>query len=59
MEFLVEYLTRAQEICEGMAHVPAELKDNLGKALELASGLDHYLEGMTTQESEQLAELNA
>ncbi|XP_030231547.1 uncharacterized protein zgc:113054 isoform X1 [Gadus morhua] len=59
MEFLVEYLTRAQEICDGMAHIPAELKDNLGKALELASGLDHYLEGMTSKESEQLAELNA
>ena len=42
-----------------MAHIPAELKDNLAKALEISSGLDHYMEGMTTQESEQLAELNA
>lgn len=37
--------------------VPKELTDHLQQALDIASGLDDYLEKMTTQESEPLAEL--
>uniref|UniRef100_A0A3B3UX13 O-methyltransferase MdmC-like n=1 Tax=Poecilia latipinna TaxID=48699 RepID=A0A3B3UX13_9TELE len=36
---------------------PEELKSHLQKALDIASGLDNYLEKITTKESEPLAEL--
>lgn len=57
MEFVVEYLLKAKEIVENNANVPAELRDNLQKALDITSGLDGYLEQMSSQESEPLAEL--
>ncbi|XP_026069247.1 uncharacterized protein LOC113050481 isoform X1 [Carassius auratus] len=57
VEFVTEYLLKAKEIAENNANVPAELCDNLQKALDLASGLDGYLEQMSSQESEPLAEL--
>lgn len=57
MEFVVEYLLKAKEIVENNANIPAGLCDNLQKALDIASGLDGYLEQMSSQESEPLAEL--
>ncbi|KAA0712805.1 3-hydroxybutyrate dehydrogenase type 2 [Triplophysa tibetana] len=57
VEFIVEYLLKAKEIADNNANVPAELRDNLQKALDIASGLDGYLENMSSQESEPLAEL--
>lgn len=57
MEFVVEYLLKAKAIVENNANIPAELRDNLQKALDIASGLDGYLEQMSSQESELLAEL--
>lgn len=57
MEFVVEYLLKAKEIVENNANVPDGLLDNLQKALDIASGLDGYLEQMSSQESEPLAEL--
>uniref|UniRef100_A0A671NST8 Uncharacterized LOC107666963 n=1 Tax=Sinocyclocheilus anshuiensis TaxID=1608454 RepID=A0A671NST8_9TELE len=57
VEFVVEYLLKAKEIAENNANVPAELRDNLQKALDIACGLDGYLEQMSSQESEPLAEL--
>ncbi|KTF84984.1 hypothetical protein cypCar_00022463 [Cyprinus carpio] len=57
VEFVTEYLLKAKEIAENNANVPDELCDNLQKALDIASGLDGYLEQMSSQESEPLAEL--
>lgn len=57
MEVLVDILTKAKELAIANGHVPEELKSQLQKALDIASGMDHYLEKMTTQESEPLAEL--
>ncbi|XP_056109679.1 uncharacterized protein zgc:113054 isoform X1 [Rhinichthys klamathensis goyatoka] len=57
VEFVVEYLLKAKEIAENNANIPAGLRDNLQKALDIASGLDGYLEQMSSQESEPLAEL--
>lgn len=57
MEFVTEYLLKAKEIAENNANVPTELRDNLQKALDIACGLDGYLEQMSSQESEPLAEL--
>ncbi|XP_052415734.1 uncharacterized protein LOC127960178 [Carassius gibelio] len=57
VEFVVEYLLKAKEVAENNANVPAELRDNLQKALDIACGLDGYLEQMSSQESEPLAEL--
>uniref|UniRef100_A0A8C1W992 D-arabinitol 2-dehydrogenase [ribulose-forming] n=2 Tax=Cyprinus carpio TaxID=7962 RepID=A0A8C1W992_CYPCA len=57
VEFVVEYLLKAKEIAENNANVPTELRDNLQKALDIACGLDGYLEQMSSQESEPLAEL--
>ncbi|XDV35462.1 hypothetical protein PO909_005405 [Leuciscus waleckii] len=57
VEFVVEYLLKAKEIVENNANIPAGLLDNLQKALDIASGLDGYLEQMSSQESEPLAEL--
>uniref|UniRef100_A0A671SIA4 D-arabinitol 2-dehydrogenase [ribulose-forming] n=1 Tax=Sinocyclocheilus anshuiensis TaxID=1608454 RepID=A0A671SIA4_9TELE len=54
VEFVIEYLQKAKEIAENNANVPAELCDNLQKALDIASGLDGYLEQMSSQESEPL-----
>uniref|UniRef100_A0A8C2JZT0 D-arabinitol 2-dehydrogenase [ribulose-forming] n=1 Tax=Cyprinus carpio TaxID=7962 RepID=A0A8C2JZT0_CYPCA len=55
--FVTEYLLKAKEIAENNANVPDELCDNLQKALDIASRLDGYLEQMSSQESEPLAEL--
>ncbi|XP_055070351.2 uncharacterized protein [Misgurnus anguillicaudatus] len=57
VEFIVEYLQKAKEIAENNANVPAELRDHLQKALDIAGGLDGYLERMSSPESEPLAEL--
>ncbi|XP_059185609.1 uncharacterized protein zgc:113054 isoform X2 [Centropristis striata] len=57
VEVLVDLLTKAKDTAAASANVPEELKGQLQKALDIASGLDDYLEKMTTQESEPLAEL--
>ncbi|XP_031135888.1 uncharacterized protein zgc:113054 [Sander lucioperca] len=57
VEVLVELLKKAKEIAATSGNVPEELTCQLQKALDIASGLDDYLELMTTQESEPLAEL--
>ncbi|KAK5934543.1 hypothetical protein CgunFtcFv8_014933 [Champsocephalus gunnari] len=57
VEVLVDILTKAKELAIANGHVPEELKSQLQKALDIASGMDHYLEKMTTPESEPLAEL--
>ena len=53
----MDLLTKAKDIAAACSTVPEELKSHLLKALDIASGLDEYLEKMTTQESEPLAEL--
>ncbi|XP_030585771.1 uncharacterized protein LOC115780623 [Archocentrus centrarchus] len=57
VEIIVEHLTKAQHIAAACGNVPEELTSHLQKALDIASGLDDYLEKMATQESEPLAEL--
>ncbi|KAM9860249.1 LOW QUALITY PROTEIN: uncharacterized protein ACBR49_017382 [Aulostomus maculatus] len=57
MEVLVSILRSAKEMAATSADVPAELASCLQEALDIASGLDDYLEKMTTKESEPLAEL--
>ncbi|KAG7493324.1 3-hydroxybutyrate dehydrogenase type 2 [Solea senegalensis] len=57
MEVLVDLLTKANKLAASSGNVPEELKGHLQKALDVASGMDDYLEKMTTQESEPLAEL--
>ncbi|XP_043978190.1 uncharacterized protein zgc:113054 isoform X1 [Gambusia affinis] len=57
VEVIVDLLTKAKGIASACATVPEELKKYLQKALDIASGLDNYLEKMTTKESEPLAEL--
>uniref|UniRef100_A0A4W5Q5F3 Uncharacterized protein n=1 Tax=Hucho hucho TaxID=62062 RepID=A0A4W5Q5F3_9TELE len=57
MEFMVDFLTKAREIADGNANIPEELRVNLQKALDIACGLDGYLEKMNSQESAPLAEL--
>ncbi|XP_029907887.1 uncharacterized protein LOC115359504 [Myripristis murdjan] len=57
VEHIVDLLEKAKKLAEGNGSIPEELKSYLQKALDIASGLDDYLERMTTQESEPLAEL--
>lgn len=57
MEFLVDFLSKAKEIADGVSNIPDELRCNLQKALDIAAGLDDYLERMSSQESKALAEL--
>ncbi|XP_029007668.1 uncharacterized protein zgc:113054 [Betta splendens] len=57
VEVLVDLLRKASNVAAGSADVPEELIKHLQKALDIASGLDDYLDKMTTQESEPLAEL--
>ncbi|XP_037345590.2 uncharacterized protein zgc:113054 [Pungitius pungitius] len=57
VEVLVALLTRAKEVAEASGEVPEEVTRKLQKALDIASGLDDYLQRMSTQESEPLAEL--
>lgn len=57
VEVLLDLLTKAKAIAAASDNVPEELTGNLQKAVDIASGLDGYLEKMTTQESEPLAEL--
>ncbi|CAG5984243.1 unnamed protein product [Menidia menidia] len=57
VEVLVDLLTKAKDIAAACGSVPEDLKIHLQKALDMASGLDDYLEKMTTQESQPLAEL--
>lgn len=53
---LVEQLQKIVQLAEA-ASIPAELKASLQQALQLASGLDPYLEDYTTPESPALAAL--
>ncbi|XP_021425476.2 uncharacterized protein zgc:113054 [Oncorhynchus mykiss] len=57
MEFMVDFLNKAKEIADSTANIPEELRVNLQKALDIACGLDGYLEKMSSQESAPLAEL--
>ncbi|KAA8593506.1 hypothetical protein FQN60_009622 [Etheostoma spectabile] len=57
VEVLVALLKKAKDIAGTSGNVSEELTCQLQKALDIASGLDDYLELMTTQESEPLAEL--
>lgn len=57
VEVLVDLLTKAKEIATAHGNVPEELTCHLQQAVDIASGLDDYLEKMSTQESEPLAEL--
>ncbi|KAK2862565.1 hypothetical protein Q5P01_002098 [Channa striata] len=57
VEVLVDLLTKAKEIAAASGNVPEELTSHVQKALDIATGLDDYLENMSTQESEHLAEL--
>nr|XP_046240703.1 short chain dehydrogenases/reductase notP' isoform X2 [Scatophagus argus] len=57
VEVLVDLLTKAKEISATSSNVTEELRSHLQKAVDIASGLDNYLEKMTTRESEPLAEL--
>ncbi|XP_047440145.1 uncharacterized protein zgc:113054 [Mugil cephalus] len=57
VEVIVDLLTKARDIAAACGTVPEELIGHLQRALEISSGLDDYLEKMTTQESEPLAEL--
>uniref|UniRef100_A0A673C6G8 D-arabinitol 2-dehydrogenase [ribulose-forming] n=1 Tax=Sphaeramia orbicularis TaxID=375764 RepID=A0A673C6G8_9TELE len=57
VEILVDLLKKAKDIATANGGVPKELTSRLQEALDIASGLDEYLERMTTQESQPLAEL--
>ncbi|XP_074536557.1 uncharacterized protein LOC141798457 [Halichoeres trimaculatus] len=57
VEILVDLLSKANEIATKDDNVPEKLTHYLQKALDIASGLDVYLEKMSTPESEPLAEL--
>lgn len=57
VEVLVDLLAKAKAIAAASDNIPEELTSNLQKAVDIASGLDDYLEKITTQESEPLAEL--
>jgi caffeoyl-CoA O-methyltransferase len=54
---LVEHLETAVRMVEQQQGVPAEIKAHLRHALNLAAGLDPYLEECTTSESNALAAL--
>ncbi|XP_029103724.1 uncharacterized protein LOC108923381 isoform X2 [Scleropages formosus] len=57
LEFIVEYLAKAMKIARDHPGVPEDLRSNLQKALNIASGLDSYLEMTSSPESQPLAEL--
>uniref|UniRef100_A0A8B9JEA8 D-arabinitol 2-dehydrogenase [ribulose-forming] n=1 Tax=Astyanax mexicanus TaxID=7994 RepID=A0A8B9JEA8_ASTMX len=57
LEYIVEYLLKAKLIADQNVSVPEELRENLQKALDIASGLDPYIEQMSSPESDPLAEL--
>ncbi|XP_069019970.1 uncharacterized protein [Embiotoca jacksoni] len=57
VEIIADLLTKAKDIAAACGHVPEELTSHLQKALDIASGLDDYLEKMSTPESEPLSEL--
>lgn len=57
VEVLVDVLRKAQEVAVASGNVSELLASHLQKAVDIASGLDDYLEKMTTKESEPLAEL--
>ncbi|XP_028303952.1 uncharacterized protein LOC114464081 [Gouania willdenowi] len=57
VEVVLDLLTKAKDIATTCENVPEELKSYLQKAVDITSGLDDYLERMTTKESEPLAEL--
>uniref|UniRef100_A0A3B4A114 D-arabinitol 2-dehydrogenase [ribulose-forming] n=1 Tax=Periophthalmus magnuspinnatus TaxID=409849 RepID=A0A3B4A114_9GOBI len=57
VEVLVDLLTKAKDIATANGSVPTELTDHLQRALDIATGLDDYLDKFTTPESEPLAEL--
>lgn len=53
----MDLLSKAKEIATANGNIPKELSSHLQEALDIACGLDDYLERMSTQESEHLAEL--
>lgn len=57
VEVMVDLLTKAKDMAASCSSAPEELSAHLQKALDIASGLDKYLEEMTTRESEPLREL--
>ncbi|XP_041837420.1 uncharacterized protein zgc:113054 [Melanotaenia boesemani] len=57
VEVIVDLLTKAKDVAAAHGSVPEDLMSHLQKALDIASGLDDYLDEITTQESEPLAEL--
>lgn len=57
VEILVDVLAKAMAVASSSVNVPQELKSHLQEALDIAGGLDNYLEEMSTPESEPLAEL--
>ncbi|XP_010880363.2 2,4-dienoyl-CoA reductase, mitochondrial [Esox lucius] len=57
IEVICDLLTKAKELADGNANIPEDLRVNLQKALDIACGLDSYLEKMSSQESAPLAEL--
>lgn len=57
VEILVDVLTKAMAVASSSTNVPQELKSHLQEALDIASGLDNYLEEMCTPDSEPLAEI--
>ncbi|XP_072308010.1 uncharacterized protein [Eucyclogobius newberryi] len=57
VEVLVDLLTKAKDIATASGSVPTELMDHLQRALDIASGLDDYLEKIASPESEPLAAL--
>ncbi|CAN9512564.1 unnamed protein product [Ophioblennius macclurei] len=57
VEIVADLLTKAKNIAASCENIPEELMSCLQKALDMTRGLDDYLEKMTTQESEPLAEL--
>lgn len=53
----MDVLTKAMAVASSSLNVPQELKSHLQEALDIASGLDTYLEEMSSPESEALAHL--
>uniref|UniRef100_A0A3Q1GE04 D-arabinitol 2-dehydrogenase [ribulose-forming] n=1 Tax=Acanthochromis polyacanthus TaxID=80966 RepID=A0A3Q1GE04_9TELE len=54
VEIIVDLLSKAKNVAAARGDVPKELTSYLQKALDIASGLNDYLEKMTTQESQTL-----
>lgn len=57
VEIVADLLARAKDVAATCENVPEELSSCLQKALDITRGMDQYLEEMTTQESEPLAQI--